>query len=81
MDSNATCRQCACPDALPVEVVFNGTTVMRANFCSQCWRSAQEDFERIQEQYEELLDQGVHRKMANHIMLAAIDRLSCMETI
>ena len=57
------CRECQTPtgDVDPVVGVFP--------FCGACSASSLDDFEKARAEFQKLLDQGIHRSMANRIMI------------
>jgi hypothetical protein len=64
--------QCGAP-GVPLEIQLKGTPVALGTACQACFDQAQEEFKGLQKDFQELLAQGVHRRIADRIMCERIN--------
>jgi hypothetical protein len=71
------CHECGSINCRKIEVVSHGNgpeIKIEEHLCEACFTKAIEQYQELQRQFQELLDLGVNRALANEVMLDRIER-------
>jgi len=68
------CKSCGGSEARKIDVMKDGAMVAAGEMCSVCLGRATAEAAELREQFDELIAQGIDRRMANRIMTVRVDR-------